>query len=425
MELYHVAREERSHALAAQHAPLLRFDTREPFLPLAAGYTVFEKDGPSPSMERDIRLQLDGKPPAALAIEYAIWWDWDIHHLYELEHVWVYLDEREQPIRVEASWHGEYNEIPPQIDQGRVVVLSEPGKHAFAPSPEQFRERAREYRRQETLAVGVHASVLINSMFDGKIRRRVFDRTLVRSYLTKQAFEPAWDFSLQFAFKNDWLVPWSALADWIPQRVNTWLERLETHTRPSDYRALRLMACEGTRLGLEAAARTGAEAVVLPVHLQFEHLRMGPLPDAITIGEAFQFLSTEPMSAFLQPANDAAVEGLAAFIIAQRMESYAVVISDKRELLSHYRRLIPNGLIALQFPSADIGPMLHAAQEISAQFICPRWENGTKEQRQTLDKEWVETVHRSGIAIISWPTGSAEERDALQRQGVDIVWQAA
>jgi hypothetical protein len=50
-----------------------------------------------------VELVVEGEAEAALAIEYAIWWDWDIGHLYELEHVWVYLDADRQVIRGEAS----------------------------------------------------------------------------------------------------------------------------------------------------------------------------------------------------------------------------------------------------------------------------------------------------------------------------------
>lgn len=91
------------HALAARYAPIIQFDAREPFLPLAAGYTVFRTDADSPSFPRRIELSPTGQPPAATAIEYAIWWDWDIGHLYELEHAWVYLDSDGQVVRAEAS----------------------------------------------------------------------------------------------------------------------------------------------------------------------------------------------------------------------------------------------------------------------------------------------------------------------------------
>src|SRR5689334_11010671 len=85
--------------LARRHAPRLRFDRSEPFLPSVVGYTVFRQAGQSPSFPREVTLPAR----AALAIEYAIWWDWDIQHLYELEHIWVYLDAGEQIVAVDAS----------------------------------------------------------------------------------------------------------------------------------------------------------------------------------------------------------------------------------------------------------------------------------------------------------------------------------
>src|SRR5512145_2545840 len=165
VDLYQTQRDPQAHALAARHAPVLYFDTREPFLPLAAGFTVFTTDGPSPSFNRPIELRPEDLPPAALAIEYAIWWDWDIHHLDELEDVWVYIGDNGETVRVEGSWHGKFYEIPPRVEGGHVVLLSEPGKHALAPHPSWFAERAGQFRRVETRFVGTHAGVLVNQLF--------------------------------------------------------------------------------------------------------------------------------------------------------------------------------------------------------------------------------------------------------------------
>jgi len=141
-------------ALAARYAPIIRFDQREPFLPLAAGYTLFRADAASPSFPRVVALGAADRPPAALAIEYAIWWDWDIQHLYELEHVWVYLDAAGRLVHAEASWHGGFQamrhngSIP--CDGEHVLICSEPGKHAFAPHPAWFAERAAPHPRATT-----------------------------------------------------------------------------------------------------------------------------------------------------------------------------------------------------------------------------------------------------------------------------------
>ena len=45
-------------SLAHRYAPLIRFDAREPFLPLAAGYTIFRESGPSPSFRQGRRIDL-------------------------------------------------------------------------------------------------------------------------------------------------------------------------------------------------------------------------------------------------------------------------------------------------------------------------------------------------------------------------------
>lgn len=50
------AQDDEERALAAKYAPVIRFDAREPFLPLAAGYTIFRADADSPSFPRRIEL---------------------------------------------------------------------------------------------------------------------------------------------------------------------------------------------------------------------------------------------------------------------------------------------------------------------------------------------------------------------------------
>ena len=107
-QLLNSSQNEDERALAARYAPTLRFDRNEPFFPLAAGYTILRQSGPSPSFRQGHQIDLapEGQPATRFAIEYAIWWDWDIGHLYELEHVWVYVDERGDVARCEASWHG-------------------------------------------------------------------------------------------------------------------------------------------------------------------------------------------------------------------------------------------------------------------------------------------------------------------------------
>src|SRR4051794_30079567 len=194
-----------ARALAARYAPIILFDQREPFLPLAAGYTLFRADAPSPSFPREISLGANARLPAQLVIEYAIWWDWDIQHLYELEHVWVYIDTAGQLIHAEASWHGglqamRYDAVVPR-DGDHVLIYSEPGKHAFAPHPAWFAERAAPHPRATTEALAGLGGLLVTSLFQGLIARTPLADTLARTYLARQAFRPSYTFDRRYAFE--------------------------------------------------------------------------------------------------------------------------------------------------------------------------------------------------------------------------------
>lgn len=415
IELFHARRDAQELALVARHAPVLRFDAREPFLPLAAGYTIFSQDGPSPSMERQVQLSPPGRLPAEKAIEYAIWWDWDIHHLYELEHVWVYLDGSDRPVRVEASWHGEYHEIPLQLENDRAVLLSEPGKHAFAPTPGWFHERTRDLRRNETLSVGAHACVLIKPMFAGRIRQQAFDQTLVRSFLVKQAFTPAWEFSKTFTFRAEWLVPWPELEAWIPGRVNICLERLEKTVQPRDYQPLRLFNAGDTLESARTAASLGAEALLLPVFLVEDRLRLGPSPASADLEEIHRFCSTEPVTAVCAPVGLPEVEALANFVGEKQLDGGVIVRSNNPTHLARYRAMVPQGTTALELDHLGV-EAIAAAEECGVQYVQPG---------AAVDHRWIEQVHSSGLGVISWQARQPSEVEGMRRLGVDILWQAA
>jgi len=420
VDLYHTQRDPQAQALAVRHAPALYFDTREPFLPLAAGYTIFTADGLSSSFNRIIELRPEDLPPAALAIEYAIWWDWDIHHLYELEHVWVYIGDNGEPVRVEGSWHGKFYEMTPLVEGGRIALLSEPGKHALAPHPSWFAERAGQYRRVETRFVGAHAGVLVNQLFAGKIRQRVFDATLARSYLYQRAFKPAWDFSNRFYFSADSLVPWPVLEEWIPRRMNAWLERLETSIRPVDYRSLRLTSIEPSLDALQSAARSGADMIVLSLSIENNRLALG---QSLDLEEALQYCQEEPMGAFIEPQDEETVDRLTWFVRSNELQSHVVITSANASLISHYKSYVPEGKAVIQLLAPDQDP-LALARASDATFVNPRWEQ-FPDRMERLTPDWIANVHEAGLGILSWPVDRVEEAEALQKLGVDAIWFAS
>jgi glycerophosphoryl diester phosphodiesterase len=264
-------------ALAARYAPMIMFDRHEPFLPLAAGYTIFRADAPSPSFPRQVLLHAPDRPAAQLVIEYAIWWDWDIQHLYELEHVWVAVDADGQVSHAEASWHGGLHDMRHdgalRLEGNHVLLYSEPGKHAFAPHPGWFAQRAA-HPREVTSALAGLGGLLVTPLFKGQIARSPLADTLARTYLARHAFTPSLSFDQRFAFEPGQLVPWAALRDWVPTRMAWWVGRLADEIAPADYRPLRIghrgaaaHAPDNSLAGIDAAARLGADAVEIDLQL--------------------------------------------------------------------------------------------------------------------------------------------------------------
>lgn len=213
--------------LARAHAPLIHLDIREPFPPLVVGYTVFREAADSAST----RFHVD--PEGGIAIEYAIWSDWDIQHLYELEHVWVFLDATGNVARVEASSHG--GKLPMQLEDGslpladdRVTVYSEPGKHAFAPDSTAFTTHLTEYVTRNCGVSAGEDGILVHSLFGAAAfgNPTAFDARLAKRFLQRRAFTPSFDFSRTFDLRAVPFVTWAQLQIWIPRRIIWWREQL-------------------------------------------------------------------------------------------------------------------------------------------------------------------------------------------------------
>jgi hypothetical protein len=218
--------------------PIIMFDRMEPFLPTRVGYTVFRDPGDSRadyrrSLGSESRLDFD-LPGLSEVIEYGVWWDWDIEHLYELEAVWVYLGEDGAYLRLEASWHGGYHEMLvggsiPMRDE-RPLLFSQPGKHAFAPSPEWFPPEKRMILpcTESAGSGGVH----VTPLFEGRLRKTPERDRLVREYLQTKAFVPSFEFTKEWVMPSEAFLPWEDLERWIPLRVEEVIDRLERGLAP-------------------------------------------------------------------------------------------------------------------------------------------------------------------------------------------------
>jgi glycerophosphoryl diester phosphodiesterase len=457
--LLSVPQDTEERALAARYAPILRFDAREPFLPLAAGYTIFRQSGPSPSFSRGRQVELapDDQSPASLAVEYAIWWDWDIGHLYELEHVWVFVDAEGRVVRGEASWHGGYHDMRHDgalaLEGDHLVVYSEPGKHAFAPTPAWFEERRPRFKRSETGALAGAGGVLLAPYIADTVQVTPLKNRLVHTYLAQHAFEPGWDFSQIFYFAPEMLVPWLALRDWIGARVNGCLDQLARELAPADYRFLRIghrgaaaHAPDNTLLGIRRAAELGADAVEFDVRWtaddrtvlahdpyfldadgrawpirrstldELRAIDLGEGERVPTLGEAIEVCRDERLGAYVHLKDGQAIPAVIETLREQKVTGHSIVGSFQPDWLAEIKAQAPGLVMSIMFGSPHVDA-IGLARSTGATYVHPCWADPV----DLLTPEWAARVRQAGLGIICAHAERPEEIAALRRAGVDGI----
>jgi hypothetical protein len=213
---------------AEKYAPYLYFDLKEPFYPVLVGVTAFREPARSPSFPRDLLFK-DAR--LERIIEYAIYLDYDIGHLYELEHVWVYVGRDGSVLDCEASFHGKYLKAllkdRSNLAEGTHVRLySQPGKHAFSPLPELFELLPDLYSAASENAG--NAGLLVPDMFKGLFATDEETDRQVRRVLQSYAFAPSMEFAA-YRLSADLFVTWEQLFKSIPIRIKNELDRIRNH----------------------------------------------------------------------------------------------------------------------------------------------------------------------------------------------------
>ncbi|MCM1057112.1 MAG: hypothetical protein NC517_05835 [Firmicutes bacterium] len=218
--------------LAERYLPYLRYDRAEPYRPDAIGYTVHRVDKAhsadaifrSPSS----RLQLDAEPGETV-IEYAYYYDFDIQHLYDLEHVFVRVDRMGGIIGVLGSFHGKFlNDLiegETEFEGTHVILYVQPGKHAFMPRPHYF--QLAPDRDRCCMEYAGRAGLLIAPMFEGRLSTdEAFDRKVEQYIRENHAFVPAWEFTDREPEGRHILMPWEELDRLIVGRITEWKHKI-------------------------------------------------------------------------------------------------------------------------------------------------------------------------------------------------------
>jgi glycerophosphoryl diester phosphodiesterase len=445
--------------LALRHAPRIRFDINEPFLPLVVGYTIFRKNGKSPSFPREIVLPEN----SVCAIEYAIWWDWDIQHLYELEHLWIYLDRDEKVVAADASWHGGFHSMVDvdgivPLEDNRLIVFSESGKHAFAPMIDWLLKRKPTTDKscgKRSGRMGVHVTPLFEDLIHDRLP---LNNNVVHAYLERLNFVPRYDFSQRFDLNNVVFVPWAAMFAWIPSRVNWWSDHLRETTPPNRRRPLRIAhrgasayAQEGSQSSVEKAAELGADMVEIDIRVTADNvpvvahdadlkrvfgvngliseMTLSALYNAtppnrqpiLTFDEMVKLCASLELGLYLdiKEITPTAMEHVIDSLRKQGMLKYAIFGSFRPDLVAEIKASTPTAITSILFASAHLDPVSLAAS-VKADYVHPCWER-FETPSSLLTDEWIAWVRGAGLGIVCWHEERPHVIAALNNLGVDGI----
>jgi putative hydrolase of the HAD superfamily len=359
-------------ALAKRLAPVLRFADNEPFLPSRVGISVLREARPSPSTQ----LEITFAPGAICIVEYAIWWDWDIQHLYELEHIWLHLDAEEQVIRVEASAHG--GKFPMALPDGRlpragdrISLVSAPGKHAFTAT------EADQAIHAESLSIACQelagrGGILVNAMFaQGMEGLTPEDHRAVKRFLQSRAFLPASEYGRHLDLSTIEFSSWTDLAAWIPNRVREVLAEV----RQNQPLLKAVLLDSGDTLVNEATEKFDADGYVIEARL---------IPGAL---EMVRALTGEGYRIAL--VADGRVRSFENVLGGQGIAPHfeARVISESEGFEKPDRRMFEKAILSLGLDAKDAGSIVmvgnHLERDIAGANqlgIITIWQNWSKKR---------------------------------------------
>ena len=405
--------------LAVEFGPLLKLDADEPFRPQAVGYTIFHNDGPSQSFPRHIRLARFTN--AVTAIEYAIWWDWDINHLYELEHVWVYINSKGNVVGLEGSWHGSSRQLyrgeQIQSNDNHAVVFAAPGKHALGTDIEDFQRHESLVPGLTSRFAGSHGTLQVD-MFAGVIPRTPVSDRYVHSYLTRFAFEPTWNFSKELLIDEKLLVPWTALKEWIPGRIDLWLSYLKQEIRPDEYRFLRTVACT-TNDHIKVAGELGMDMVLMDiiqgrwgVPVLFNRLSASKGSNLIS---ALQACHVARVGVYLVIQDKRSLGWIKRILRFRDWSDYLMTGSSNKNLLADLKRELPNyRTVYIQDQLSE-----NAIQEtlgLKASYFHFR-----PSTIGNMTEDLLFEAHESNISIIGGPFSESDLIIEVSKLSIDVI----
>jgi glycerophosphoryl diester phosphodiesterase len=451
----HGRSDDADRSLAAWHIPLLLCDRRDPFTPTAVGYRVVPGSAFAPAPEDGT-----GAPSTpSIVIEYAIWWDWSLSALGSLQRVRVFLDEQHRVMAAQVRESDSTAVAGPdlRIEGGHVMLQCDPVLHSLAAGGPPPAGRNGTFRNGRNGLAGRRGVQVIAGLHEtARVKTPQADR-LAHTYLSRLAFEPSFDCARAVHLDPAALVPWPALAEWIPRRMAWWIGELERRIPPEERRFLRVAhrgasahAPENTLAAIVKAAELGADMVELDVHctedaaavilhdaevsrttngngfvysMRLEELKQldaGRGESIPTLAEAIACCRDNDLGMYLELKSDFAAQLVVAAIQAHELHGNVVVASFRPDWLAEVKSLDATIPTAVLFSSAHVDPVA-LAQAVGATYVHPCWEYRAAEPHRLLTPEWLRCVRAAGLGVVSWHEERPNEIAALRRLGVDAI----
>ena len=230
-----------------EYAPIIYMDKNEPIKIKKVGQEVYEPSGvKSKSFNRV--FDFENFKGAVKVIEYAYYLDYDIQHLYDLEHIWIYIDEKENIVGAEGSYHGRFlNATLPEFTSfyrkdkedeefvikkdgaaeviypkgSRLIMYSQPGKHAMLANPKLMYLYSELFESCDRLA-GIHGLDAPERYLTDIHITDEENKKVVQYIRENFIFQPSMEFEEFVIPENDY-IPWDELATNIPEYIKVQL----------------------------------------------------------------------------------------------------------------------------------------------------------------------------------------------------------
>lgn len=213
-----------------EYAPIIYMDKKEPFKVRKVGFAQYCEDG-TQSLSFNRRFDLKNFDGAVRVLEYAYYLNYDIQHLYDLEHIWIYIDGEGKIVGAEGSYHGRFlnamnrsfdGKVPK--DEKNITMYSQPGKHAFLSDPRLMYLYSELYASCDRLA-GI-SGLDAPERFIKEIHISESENEKVISYIRDNfSFVPSMEFEKVNISEEDYM-PWEDLSVKIPLFIREELSKI-------------------------------------------------------------------------------------------------------------------------------------------------------------------------------------------------------